>query len=198
MVKARLAKYIVQDGVEYIFYDYIFSSPGLLSEFRDVAVREDVALMMLSNSLKETAMSYNVFIQSATQLNDGWSKKTTGLRDQNCLRGSKAIADKIDIGLIGVRLQDEEHKQIESVWGELIKQDPIKYSIKPNIVIDIYKNRRGELNSVKIFRYFDYGTCRCQDLFVTDASYQGIRDIGQLQYAIRKMDFLDLKTGGKL
>ena len=41
MVKARLAKYIVQDGVEYIFYDYIFSSPGLLSEFRDVAVRED-------------------------------------------------------------------------------------------------------------------------------------------------------------
>ena len=93
MIKARLAKYIVQDGVEYIFYDYIFSSPGLLSEFRDVAVREDVALMMLSNSLKETAMMYNVFIQSATQLNDGWSKKTTGLRDQNCLRGSKAIAD---------------------------------------------------------------------------------------------------------
>ena len=41
MIKARLAKYIVQDGVEYIFYDYIFSSPGLLSEFRDVAVRED-------------------------------------------------------------------------------------------------------------------------------------------------------------
>lgn len=93
MIKARLAKYIVQDGVEYIFYDYIFSSPGLLSEFRDVAVREDVALMMLSNSLKETAMIYNVFIQSATQLNEGWSKKTTGLRDQNCLRGSKAIAD---------------------------------------------------------------------------------------------------------
>ena len=49
--------------------------------------------MMLSNSLKETAMVYKVFIQSATQLNDGWSKKVTGLRDQNCLRGSKAIAD---------------------------------------------------------------------------------------------------------
>lgn len=41
MIKARLTKYIVQDNVEYIFYDYIFSSPGLLSEFRDVAVRED-------------------------------------------------------------------------------------------------------------------------------------------------------------
>ena len=196
MVKARLAKYIVQDGVEYIFYDYIFSSPGLLSEFRDVAVREDVALMMLSNSLKETAMVYKVFIQSATQLNDGWSKKVTGLRDQNCLRGSKAIADKIDIGLIGVRLDEEEYKQVDAIWTELSRQNAAKYTHKPNIVIDIYKNRRGELNGVKIFRYFDYGTCRCQDLFVTDSTYQGIKDIGQLKYAQRKVDFLDLKTGG--
>ena len=197
MIKARLVKYIVQDNVEYIFYDYIFSSPGLLSEFRDVAVREDVALMMLSNSLKEIAMSYKVFIQSATQLNDNWSKKTTGLRDQNCLRGSKAIADKIDMGLIGVRINEDEQKQIEGIWGELRKGDPVKYDHAPNIVIDIYKNRRGELNSVKIFRYFDYGTCRCADLFVTDSTYQGIKDIGQLKYSIRKMDFLDLKTGGK-
>ena len=66
----------------------------------------------------------------------------------------------------------------------------------PNIVMDIYKNRRGELNCVKIFRYFDYGTCRCKDLFITDASYQGIKDIGQLKFAQRKVDFLDLKTGG--
>ena len=154
--------------------------------------------MMLSNTLKEIAMSYKVFIQSATQLNDGWSKRPTGLRDQNCLRGSKAIADKIDIGLVGVRIGTEEREQIEAVWKQLQQENPIKYAQEPNVVIDIYKNRRGELNSVKIFRYFDYGTCRCRDLFVTNASYQGIQDIGQLKYAIRKMDFLDLKTGGKL
>lgn len=196
MVKARLAKYIIQDGIEYIFYDYIFSSPGLLTEFRDIEVREDVALMMLSNSIKETAMTYGVFIQSATQLNDGWAKKAIGLRDQNCLRGSKAIADKIDIGMIGVRIQDEEKKQIEAVWSELQKQNPQKYKHEPNIVIDIYKNRRGELNSVKIFRYFDYGTLHCEDLFVTDASYKAVQDIGQLQYNQRPFDFLDLKTKG--
>jgi len=196
MVKARLAKYIVQDNIEYIFYDYIFSSPGLLTEFRDIEVREDVALMMLSNSIKETAMTYGVFIQSATQLNDGWAKKAIGLRDQNCLRGSKAIADKIDIGMIGVRIQDEEKKQIEAVWNELQKQNPQKYKHEPNIVIDIYKNRRGELNSVKIFRYFDYGTLHCEDLFVTDASYKAVQDIGQLQYNQRPFDFLDLKTKG--
>lgn len=198
MIKARLAKYIVQDNVEYIFYDYIFSSPGLLSEFRDVAVREDVALMMLSNSLKEMAMNYDVYIQSATQLNDGWSKKEVGLRDQNCIRGSKAIADKIDIGLIGVRLGEEEKKRIEAIWNELRMKAPMKYVHEPNIVIDIYKNRRGEMNCVKIFRYFDFATCHCEDLFITDASYQGIQEIGQLKYNIRKYDFLDLKTGGQL
>lgn len=196
MIKARLTKYIVQDNIEYIFYDYIFSSPGLLSEFRDVAVREDVALMMLSNTLKEIAATYNVFIQSATQLNEGWSKKTIGLRDQNCLRGSKAIADKIDIGLIAVRISEDEWKQIEAIWSELKNQRPGKYMHDPNIVVDIYKNRRGEMNSVKVFRYFDYATLRCEDLFVTDASYKSIREIGQLQYEENAYDFLDLKTKG--
>jgi len=200
LIKARLAKYIVQDEIEYIFYDYIFSSPGLLGEFRDIAVREDVALMMLANSLKETAMVYNVFIQSATQLNDGWSKKEIGLRDQNCLRGSKAIADKIDIGFIGVRITEEEMKQIDAIWRQMLLQEPHKFQSnkQPNIVIDIYKNRRGELNCVKVFRHFDYGTCRCKDLFVTDAQYNAIGEIGILKYEKRAYDFLDMKTRGEL
>lgn len=197
-VKTVMARYIIQHDIQYIFYDYIFSSPGLLSEFRDVEVREDVALMMLSNSIKETASNYNVFIQSATQLNENWSKKDIGPRDQNCLRGSKAIADKIDIGLIGVRLGENEMKQIDAVWTELKKTNPEKYKHDPNIVIDIYKNRRGELNSVKVFRYFDYATCHCEDLFITDASYKAVRDIGQLQYEQRPFDYLDLKTRGIL
>ena len=197
MVKARLTKYIVQDNIEYIFYDYIFTSPGLLTEFRDVAVREDVALMMLSNSLKETAMNYHVFVQSATQLNDGWSKKEIGVRDQNCLRGSKAIGDKIDIGLIGVRMNEEERKQIDAIWNELRMKNPMLYAMEPNIVIDIYKNRRGELTSVKVFRYFDFGTCHCIDYFVTDSAYKSIKDLGQLQYNIRRYDYLDIITGGQ-
>ena len=196
MIKARLTKYIVQDGVEYIFYDYIFTSPSLITEFASADVKEYVALMMLSNTLKEVAMNYNVFIQSATQLNDGWSKKEIGLRDQNCLRGSKAIADKIDIGFIGVRLNEEEKKQIDAIWTELKRQSPGKYSNDPNIVIDVYKNRRGELNCVKIFRYFDYGTCHCEDLFVTDPGYKAVNEIGNLKYEKHSYDFLDLKTRG--
>ena len=76
------------------------------------------------------------------------------------------------------------------------KNNPQKFIHEPNIVIDIYKNRRGELNSIKIFRYFDYGTCHCEDLFITDSAYKAVQDIGQLQYEKRPFDFLDLKTQG--
>ena len=198
MVKARLIKYIVQDDVHYIFYDYIFSSPGLLSEFRDVAVREDVALMMLSNTLKEVAMEYNVFVQSATQLNDGWSKKEIGERDQNMIRGSKAIADKIDIGIIGVRLTDAEKKQIDAIWQEIKRQKGFTHD--PNLVLDLYKNRRGKIAHDKIFRYFDFGTCRCEDLFITDSSYRALSEDenGKFEFEMKKIDYLDLKAEGVL
>lgn len=199
LIKARLSKYIVQDGIEYIFYDYIFNSPGLVTEFAAANLREDVVLMMLSNSLKELAMNYNIFLMSATQLNDGWAKNQVGLRDQNCIRGSKAIADKIDIGAIGVKISEDEYKRVDAIWQE-IKKRHVEWSYidRPNVVVDIYKNRRGEMNSVKIFRYFDYGTCHCVDLFATDSTYNGIDEIGTFQYEVTKYNYLDLKTRGDL
>lgn len=202
MIKSRLAKYIVQDHCNYIFYDYIFSSPGLVNEFAGSDLREDVVLMMLSNSLKEIAMSYNVFIMSATQLNDGWSKKVVGFRDQNCIRGSKAIADKIDIGLIGIKLRDEEKMQIDAIWREVKIEVTTKYpdipkfilDKGPNQVLDLYKNRRGEINTIKIFRYFDYGTCRAYDLFCTDSGYRPYDVQGDFNYTKCKTDLLTLKA----
>jgi len=213
MLKARLTKYIVQDNINYIFYDYIFSSPGLVNEFAASELREDVVLMMLSNSLKELAMTYNIFLMSATQLNDGWAKKAVGPRDQNCIRGSKAIVDKADIGAIGVALSEEEKGQIEALWNEIKKKAANELATKqdlteedkelrqiivkvpyPNQVIDLYKNRRGELKAIKIFRYFDFGTCRATDLFVTDGSYKHVDNIGIFKYEKHKVDFAALKV----
>lgn len=192
MVKTRLIKWIIQGGVEYIFYDYVFTSPGLISEFSQSKIREDVALMMLSNTLKEIAMTYNVYVQSATQLNDGWSKKEVGLRDQNCIRGSKAIADKADIGLIGVRINDAEKERIGPSLAQMKAMNVVKQD--PNIVIDVYKNRRGEMNNVKIWRNFDFGTCRCTDLFATDANYNVIDTSFKFKTKMQTMDYLTLCT----
>ena len=54
-IKSIIKKHASITGVEYVFYDYIFSSPNLLSEFKDARIREDVSLMMLSTALKDIA-----------------------------------------------------------------------------------------------------------------------------------------------
>lgn len=60
-------------GVQYIAFDYINSSLGLITEIsqrtRGVNMREDSILFLLSTRLKELAIEFNVFIESATQLN---------------------------------------------------------------------------------------------------------------------------------
>ena len=60
------------------------------AEMRDFMV----ALMMLSNQLKEIAATYNVFISTSTQVN-GDGLRPEEKRDQRVLRGSKAIADGV-------------------------------------------------------------------------------------------------------
>lgn len=187
LVRAKLIKHILQNGIEFIFYDYIFSSPGLLGEFASIKVREDVALMMLSNTLKEVAATYNVFIQSATQLNDRWENSI--VRNQNHIRGSKAISDKADVGLVSVKLSEVPEE--EALIRDIAKMAGVPM---PNIVTDIYKNRRGEYAGVKLFRYFDYGTCRSEDIMLTTLSHQIIKDYQKINYDMKLIDLLDLAT----
>ena len=181
-IKARLLNYITKYGIEYIFYDYIFSSPGLLGEFRDLKIREDVALMMLSNTLKEIAAENNVFIQSGTQLNDRWQKNL--VRNVNHVRGSKAIGDKVDVGIISVMLSDvpEEKEKVEKI----VEAANVPM---PNIVVDVYKNRRGPLTGVKLFRHFDYGTCRVKDIMLTSSSFKVINDYEVVEYEQSTLSF---------
>lgn len=59
---------------------------------------------------------------------------------------------------------------------ELVTLDILirKKGIKPNQVTDIYKVRRGRYNNVRIWSYMDLGTCRKQDLFITDVNFKEI------------------------
>lgn len=185
LIKTKLLKHIHKNDVAFIFYDYIFSSPGLLGEFRDLKVREDVALMMLSNTLKEIAAENNVFLQTGTQLNERWEQKA--VRNVNMIRGSKAIGDKIDVGMIAVKL-DESPEELDKI-KVICEQIGLP---TPNMVVDIYKNRRGEFASVKLFRRFDYGTCRVEDILLTTNTYNVIQDLGKLEYDTQFVDYLDI------
>lgn len=52
----------------------------------------------------------------------------------------------------------------------------------PNYVIDIYKARRSKYKNVKIWSFVDLGTCRVEDLFITDGYYNPITDFEILKY----------------
>ena len=119
-----------------------------------------VILMMASIALKDLANELNIFVMSGTQLNEKW-KEYKGIRDYNLIRGSKAIADKIDVGGISLPLTQEEHDSMDILARKLGKDLPTQ-------VQDLYKVRRGKYNRVRIWSRVDLGTCRTEDLFLTD------------------------------
>ena len=50
------------------------------------------------------------------------------------------------------------------------------FGYTPNLVTDVYKNRRGRWNMVRIGSMHDLGTCRKYDLFITTANMKSVDD----------------------
>jgi hypothetical protein len=121
--------------------------------------------MLVSDCLKNLANELNIHISSATQLNGDYEEKE--VKNQNLIRGSKAIADKADIGTITLPMNTAEL--------ELGKALALKLgTYEPNFITDVYKNRRGKWTAIRIWRYIDLGTCRTVDCFVTDRKNEPI------------------------
>ena len=159
-VKAQIRKSVLQNDISYVFYDYIFSSPALLREFSDVKLREDVVLMMFSTALKDIAVELNVFLQTSTQVTINEAERGK-MKTKASIRSAKSIADKADVGCILSLVTEDDLKVLKEAINMIGKA--------PNQVTDIYKLRRGRYNNVRIWSYFDAGTCRREDLFITDA-----------------------------
>lgn len=173
-IKALIRQQVLKYNIGYVFYDYIFSSPGLLNEYRDLHLREDVILLMLSTALKDLSNELNIFMMSGTQLNDKW-KEWKGIRDYGLIRGSRAICDKIDVGGISLPVTAEEH----SIVDIIAEKNGVSY---PTQVQDIYKVRRGKYNKVRIWSKVDLGTCRVTDLFLTDENNNQIEIVTDKYY----------------
>lgn len=154
-------------NIRYIFLDYIHSSMKILSEVSSRAsvkgLREDNVLFMISVRLKDLATDYGVFVMSSTQLNGDYVN--ANVYDQNLLRGAKAIADKVDMGSIMLRLNDNDREMLT----QLCKDKGLEM---PNLKISIYKNRRGRYNHILLWCNADLGICRINPIFATDYTYQ--------------------------
>lgn len=164
-VKMGIRKY----NIKYICFDYIHSSIKILSEISTKAkvkgLREDNVLFMMCVRLKDIAKQYSVFILTSTQLNGDYVESKT--YDQNLLRGAKAIADKVDAGMIMLPVTDQDRDSLK-VFCEK-NSFPI-----PTLKISIYKNRRGRYNHIFLWCNPDMGVCRMNPIFVTNYMYEPI------------------------
>lgn len=181
VIKNLFRRYNLQEGVENFFYDYIFSSPAMLNEYRDLALREDVCLRLLTTAIKNLAVELNAFIMSATQLSNDDDPKG-GFKDFRNIRGSKAIVDLADLACIKRRPSPEELQVVKGFQNQ--------FNLTPNSITDIFKNRRGRWNMISIWQVTDLGTLRTVDLFVTTPD---IRPIDNFQIA----DFIESFTPEK-
>lgn len=173
---------VIENGIDFIFYDYIFLNPALLNEFRDLKMADHQVLGMMSAALKDLAVELNVFISSSTQLNAQGEDNTKGIKNESAIRGSRAIVDKVDMGCIVNRPTDEDLHVIEGLCSKV-----------PNSVTDVYKMRRGRYTQVRIWSYTDLGTCRVEDLLVTDGKLKPVK-IGNLkqEYPEDRWDILEM------
>lgn len=166
LIKSVIKRHVNLNGIVNVFYDYIFSSPNLLGEFRDLRIREDVALLMLSTALKDLAVEYDLYIESATQLSGDYDN-FEGIRNHTLIRGSKSIVDKADLGCITAAVNDNDRIKLSIACKKMNMPMPTQ-------VKDIYKMRRGRYKNVRIWGIMDLGTGRWNDLFVTDGNYNVI------------------------
>lgn len=124
-----------------------------------------VALRMFTTTLKNLAVELNAFILTSTQLSNDDDPKG-GFKDFRNVQGSKAIVNLADFACIMSRPSVDELNQI----SEFKKS----FGYTPNLVTDVYKNRRGRWNMVRIWSMHDLGTCRKYDLFITTANMKSV------------------------
>lgn len=168
-IESIIKQHIRDNNVRLIFFDYIHTSMKILEEITKrsggVKLREDNVLFMLSTKLKDICVQYNVFIMSSTQLNGNYGESETP--DQNLLRGSKAVADRLDFGSILLDVTKDDLTKLKP----LLDRGGIK---PPNVKLSVYKNRQGRWRGIYLWMDADKGSCRYNPIFATDFNYKYI------------------------
>lgn len=167
-IEIIIRRTIREHDVQIVFMDYIHSSQKLLETLsqkaRGVSLREDQMLYLISVKLKEFANQYQVAMVSSTQLNG--SAYEEKVPSANALAGAKAIAQKIDVGMIMMPIREFEEEAIYTIVAET-------GCAMPDASMTFYKNRRGE--KARVWYKSDYGTCRFTPIFATNERNEIIR-----------------------
>lgn len=159
--------HIREHQIQYCAFDYIHSSAKILTEVGGKSgvknLREDNVLFLLSSALKELTVRYGIFILSSTQLNASYHESDTP--DEALLRGSKAIADRLDAGMIMLDVTPQDKEKLEP----FVKKNNIQM---PNMKLSIYKNRGNKYRACYLWLNANKGCCRFQGSFLTTWGYE--------------------------
>ena len=160
-----IKSYYMTRHVNYVFFDYLSENIKMLAEgtrkTKVQGLRTDQILLQASTALKDCAKQLNIYIWTATQLSGDY--KNVKEADSTSLRGAKSLADKTDCAAILLPVRDMYNPIIETYCAK-------GFEVKPNFVLHVYKIRRGTYQNIRLYTYFDRGTCRMYDCFVTDSN----------------------------
>lgn len=164
LLKTIIREQCILQDIRYCFFDYIFINPALLREFQGTRLRNDELLLLMSTALKDLAVELNISIFTSTQVNSS-ADNNDKIRNESSIAGSRAVINKADNGCVMARPTPEELDTIKELSFLL-----------PNLVTDVYKVRNGMWTQVRIWSFFNGGTMRREDLFITDARMNVIED----------------------
>lgn len=189
-IKNIIKKYNREFKVEYFFFDYISTSLRLMSEVNGrsrMGLKEHQLLLIFSTELKTIAQQLGVFIFTASQLN-GEAQNAT-IKDQNLLSGAKALANKLDVGIISMRPTQREQDKLDAIIQN-------HFGLRmPDMGHWVYKVRRGRLTHIIIWSEIDLGTMDEKALFVTDFDFNLIdidfTQIEQVEAKIQEHSILE-------
>ena len=179
-IEATIKKYATIEGIKYCWFDYLHTTASMVSQFSKNSLGEHTILMMMSNQLKQLAKDYNIFIFSATQVNVNAMNDDGDFKNETCIRGSKAVSDKCDVGFVMTRVTDKQWNAFLPTLKQAAREGKIdisKINTRPTHVLDIYKMRRGRYKNVRIWIELNLGNGYRKDLFLTTAENQPIGEI---------------------
>ena len=131
------------------------------------------------------ANKYNIYLGSSTQLSSNWKEE----KDANALKGSKAIIEKADGGILGLPISAPDIKKLKPILDNGFYE-------MPNFAYYIFKNRGGKWNSVIVWTKLNLGTVREKDCFVTNNDFELITNIEKTLVNFQMEDVGDVSTLG--
>lgn len=162
-------RYVLTYQIEIFVFDYLQNSLRLSNEVNSkssMRMQEWQILLIFSTRMKALAERLDIAIISGTQLSAEVAEAR--YKDHTLLQGSKAVANKIDVGVILTRPNKAEQKKIEQLTKKMLGCPEI------NLLQWCYKIRQGKLSRIIILSNIDLGTMRIRDIMATDFDFMEV------------------------